>query len=138
MDGGLDDLHTFLLVECLKRLTPLRMFVRIKECRECGQRLLTVSHHSHIGLHVLVDLTSVDIEVNNLRLLGIGFQVTRHTVGETHADGNQDVALLLLQVHGIVAVHTQHTDVQRMIRGKCRESEHRTTSRDIGFLEESD
>ena len=138
MDGGLDDLHAFLLVECLKRLAPLGMFVRIKECRECGQRLLTVGHHSHVGLHVLVDLTTVDIEVDDLCLFGIGLQVTRHTVGETHADGDEHVALLLFQVDGIIAVHAQHTDVQRMVRGECRESEHRTTSRDIGFLEESD
>ena len=43
---------------------------------------------------------------------------------------------MLLHVHGVVAVHAQHTDVQRMVGGQGGESEHRTACRDIGFLEE--
>ena len=117
MDGRLDDFLTLLLVERLERVAPLLMTGLIDQGRDGRQRLLTVGNHRHVGLHVLVDLAVVDIEVDNLRLLGVGLQVSCHTVGEAHADGDEHVALLLLQVHGIVAVHTQHTDIQRMIGG---------------------
>ena len=85
---------------------------------ECWQRLLTVGHHSHIGLHVLVNLTTIDIEMNHLGLLGIGLQIARHTVAESHTDGNKHVTLLLFQVDSVITMHAQHTHVERMIRGK--------------------
>ena len=48
-------------------------------------------------------------------LLGICFQVARHAVRETHANGNEHIALLFLKVDCIVAVHTQHSDIQWMV-----------------------
>ena len=68
-----------------------------------------------MSLHVLVNLTSVDIQMDNLRLFGIGLQIACDTVAEAHADGDEYVALLFLQVDGIVAMHAQHTHVQRMV-----------------------
>ena len=72
-----------------------------------------------------------------LRLLGISFRVTSHTVGETHTDSYQHVALLFLQVHGIVAVHTQHANIQRMVGRQCRKSQHCSAGRNICLLQES-
>ena len=89
-----------------------------------------------MGLHVLVNLTTVNIQVDNLRLFGIGLQITRHSVAETHTDGNEHITLLFLQVDSIVAVHTEHADIQRVIGRQCREAKHRSTCRDIGFLQE--
>ena len=66
-------------------------------------------------LHVLVNLASVDIQMDNLRLFSIRLQVSRYAVAETHTDGDEHVAFLFLQVDGIVAMHTQHTHVQRMV-----------------------
>ena len=94
----------------------------IQQGRQGRQRLLTVGHHSHIGLDVLVYLTLVDIKVYNLRLLGVCLRITCHAVAETHTNGNEHVALLFLQVHSVVAVHAQHTDIQGMVRGQRRES----------------
>ena len=74
--------------------------------------------------------------MNNLCLLGIGLQITRHTVTETHTNGNQHVALLFFQVDGIVAVHTQHSNIQRMVGWQSRESQHGASSRNIGLLQE--
>ena len=58
--------------------------------------------------------------MNNLGLLGIGLDITCHTVAETHADGDEHVAFLLLQVDGIVAMHAQHTNIERMVGRQCR------------------
>ena len=76
--------------------------------------------------------------MDDLRLLGIGLEIARHTVAEAHTDGDEHIALLFLEIDGIVTVHTQHTSVERMIGGQCRETEHRAACRDIGFLEELD
>ena len=34
-------------------------------------------------------------------------------------------------------MHTQHSDIKRMIGGQCTQSQHGTTGRDISFLQES-
>ncbi len=112
------------------------MLIGMQQSRDSGQRLLTVCHYSHIGLHVLVYLATVNIQMNNLGLLGIRLRITRHTVGETHTDSYQHVALLLFQVDGIVAVHTQHTHVQGMVGWQCRQTQHGASGRNIGFLQE--
>ena len=91
------------------------MIILVQQSRDSRERLLTVGYHSHIGLHVLVNLTTVDIKVDNLRLLGVGLQITRHSVRESHTDGNEYIALLFLQVDGIVAVHTQHSYIEGMV-----------------------
>ena len=49
-------------------------------------------------------------------LFGVSLQITRHTVAETHADSDEHIALLFFQIHSVVAVHTKHTDIQRMVR----------------------
>ena len=80
MDGGLNDFLTFFLVERLERIAPLLMTGLVDQGRDGRQRLLTVGNHRHIGLHVLINLAMVDVEVNNLRLFGVGLQVTSHAV----------------------------------------------------------
>ena len=136
MNGGLDDFLTLHLVERLERVTPRLVVILIQQGCDSWQRLLTVGHHSHIGLHVLVDLTAVDIEMDDFGLLGIGLQIARHTVAEAHADGNEHIALLLLQIDGIVAVHAQHAHIERMVGRKGRKPQHRTTCGDVGFFQE--
>ena len=80
MDGWLDDFHPFHLVERLERIAPFLMLVFVYQGRDGRQRLFTIGNHCHIGLHVLVNLAMVDVEVNNLRLFGVGLQVTSHAV----------------------------------------------------------
>ena len=53
--------------------------------------------------------------MDDLCLFGISFQITSYTITEAHADSNQYIALLLLQVHGIVTMHTQHTHIKWMV-----------------------
>ena len=136
MDGGLDDLRSFHLIKRLERIAPRLMVILIQQSRDGRQRLLTISHHRHIGLHILINLTAVNVKMDNLRLLGIGLQITRHPVTETHTDGNEHVALLFLQIHGIVTVHSQHTHIERMIRRQGGKPQHRAPGRDIGLFKE--
>ena len=137
MDGRLYDLFALLLIQFLERIAPLLMVSLIKQSGKGWQRLFTVCHHSHIGLYVLVNLTLVDIQMYNLGLLGVGLRIACHTVREAHANGYQHVTLLFLQVNGIVAMHTQHTHIQRMVGRQGTQSQHGTTGRDVCFLQES-
>ena len=88
-------------------------------------------------LHILVYLTPVYIQMDHLRLFGIGLGVTCHTIREAHTNGNQHVTLLLFQINGIVAMHAQHAHIQRMVRRQRTQSQHGATSRDISFLKKS-
>ena len=74
--------------------------------------------------------------MDHLGLFGIAVKTTGDTIRESHADGNKHVALLLLDVWRIVAVHSQHTHIQRMIGRKCRESQQGTSCWDVCFLKE--
>ena len=53
--------------------------------------------------------------MDHLGLFGIAVETAGNTIRESHADGNQHIALLLLDVWGIVTMHTQHTHIQRMV-----------------------
>ena len=136
MNGGLNDFLTFFLLQRLERLTPLMMVGLMDKSRQGRQRLLAISNNSHIGLHILVNLTMVDIKMNDLGLLGVGLRIARYSVREAHADGNEHIALLLLDIGRIVTVHTKHTHVQRMCAGQSRETKHGTSGRDVSFLQE--
>ena len=118
MDGRLNDLYALLLVEGLEGLAPLRVLGFLEQRRESREGLLAVGHDGHVSLHILIDLTLVDIQMNDLRLLGVSLEAARHAVAETHTDSDEDIALLLFQVDGVVTVHPEHSDIQRMCAGQ--------------------
>ncbi len=138
MDGGLDDPRALLLVERLEGGAPRAVVGLMDEGREGRQRLLAVAHDGHRDLHVLVHLALVDVQMDDLRLLGIGLQAACDAVAEAHTDGDEHVALLLFQVHGVVAVHPEHTHIQRVVAGQRTQPQHRAACGDIGFLQEGD
>jgi hypothetical protein len=72
----------------------------------------------HFSLYDLVDLCFIDINMNDLCLLGIAVNISRYTVIETHAYGNQYIAFISIYVRPIVAMHPQEPDIIRMIGGK--------------------
>ena len=98
------------------------MLILIQQCSNSGQRLLTICNDSQIGLHILVNLALVNIQMDNLGLLGVCLRISCHTIRKTHANGYQHVALLFFQVDGIVAMHAQHSYIQRMVRGQCTQT----------------
>ena len=113
------------------------MVVWIQQGGDGWQRYLTIGNNSHTALHILVNLTAVDVKMDNLSLFGVGLGIARHTVGKAHTNGNEHVALLFLQVDGIVAMHPQHTGIQRMVGRQCRESQHGTPGGNVGFFQKS-
>ena len=70
----------------------------------------------------------------HLRLLRVSLQVARHTVVKTHADGYEQVTLVCHHVRRKVAVHSEHTHIQRMLRRGSRQSEHSLAERYLCFL----
>ena len=108
----------------------------VQQTRYGGQCLLAVAHHSQIHPYVLVDFAGVNVEMDDFRLLGISVEVAGNTVVETHAYGNKQVALVGHHVGTQVSVHSQHTHIQGMVRGKGGKSKQRAGCRQLGFLQE--
>ena len=100
---------------------PFSVRLLIELCRHQRQRLFGITHHLHCTFHILIDLCQVDIEVNHLRLPGICLQISRHTIIESHADGDQHIAFICLDVGCHVTMHPQHATVKRVIRGHRRQ-----------------
>ncbi len=88
-----------------------------------GRRLLAVAHHSHIGLDNLVNLSLVNIQVDNLSLRSILRRHACDTVAETHTDGDEHITLLGLHVGSIRTMHTEHTHVERVVARQGRKAE---------------
>ena len=57
-----------------------------------------------VGLNVLVNFRPVDVDVDNLGLLGKGLGAGGHPVGEPATNGNQQIALGGGDIGGVVAV----------------------------------
>ena len=118
MDGGLYHARAFLIFIWLEACYPFVVACLVDEFRHAAQRLLAVAHHGQCGAHVLVYLARVDIEVYDVCLGGIGFQIARYAVVESHAHGDEHVTLVRHHVGRQVAVHAQHAHVQRMVAGQ--------------------
>ena len=67
------------------------------------------------GLHVLVDLRPVNVDMDDFGVLGKGGGGGSHPVGEPAADGDEQVALGGGHVGGVGAVHPHHAGEQGMI-----------------------
>ena len=74
-----------------------------------------ISENLHIDRYILPDLRVVDIQMDHFRLLGVCLQIASNTIVETHTDGDQHVTFIGLPIRTDIAVHTQHTLIQRKI-----------------------
>ena len=88
MDGGFDDSFLFYLVQGLEAANPLAVAGLVNQVRQSRQRGLAVGHHGDIGFYILINLGKVNVEVDDLRLRGIGLNGTCHAAAEAHADSN--------------------------------------------------
>ena len=129
-----DDLVILLLFVGLEACNPRTVLCLIDIRNEVGKGLLAVAENGHIYLHVLVDFRGVDLEVNDLGLLGVCLEVAGHTIVETHTHSNQQVALIGHHIGTQVAVHTQHTLVEWMVGRDGRKAKHRTSERNLRLL----
>ena len=89
------------------------------------ESLLNIAQDGNVGVYNLVNLGGVNLQVDNLcvdtKLCGIA----RYAVIETHTDSDKQVAVAVLDIGTIVTVHTEHTDILRVVGRKCRQAEER-------------
>ena len=81
------------------------------------EHISRVAHDGEIHFHVLAQLTGVDVDLDDGGVLCKGLGVQRHTVRETGAHRDQNVAVGHSAVGGVAAVHTHHADVHRVAIG---------------------
>ena len=89
-----------------------------------------------VGDLVLVDLRRIDVDVDDLAVLGELADLAGHAVVEAHAERQQQVGL----VDGVVgvdgAVHAEHVQAQVMLAGKAAQAMHGQGDGDAGLLGE--
>ena len=83
------------------------------------QHLLGAADDVVVGLHVLVDLCPVNVNVDNLGLAGKGGGLQSHTVGEAAAHSDEQVAAVAGHVGGLGAVHADHAGGQGVTAGNA-------------------
>ena len=98
------------------------MLVLVEQSGDGRQRHLAVAYYRHVGLHVLVNLYIVYVEMYYLGLLGVCVETTSNTVAETHTDGYNYIGLLGHYVRRIAAVHSKHSDVEQMVGRQSRQA----------------
>ena len=134
MNGRFNNfLHLHIMV-LSKAVAPLLMGIFLQKAGYRRQRLLTIAYYRDICLYVFVNLGRVDVKVYDLRLLCVCRCQSCYTVAETHTDSYQYITFLRLYVGRIIAMHTQHTNIQRMTCGQSRQSKQCPTCRNICFL----
>jgi hypothetical protein len=71
------------------------------------ERVFHIAADGDVRRLVLVELGSVDVNVDDLAMLAELLHFSRHAIVEPHAQGDQEVGL----VHGVVGVHrTMHAE----------------------------
>ena len=74
------------------------------------ERELHVAAHRDVGRLVLVQLRGVDVDVDDLAVLGELFELAGHAVVEPHAQGDQQVGFVDGVVGVDAAVHAEHVE----------------------------
>ena len=98
-------------------LLPLAVVVLGHLPVEQLQHLAGVADDVVVGLHVLVDLRPVDVDVDDLGLAGEGGGLQGHPVGEAAAHGDEQVTAVAGHVGGLGAVHADHAGGQGVPAG---------------------
>ena len=73
---------------------------------------------SSSGLHHLVYLDVVNVEVYDFSLLGVRVKSARVAVAETHTNGYYHISFLRQYVRSQIAVHAEHTHIEGMVGGQ--------------------
>jgi hypothetical protein len=83
-----------------------------------GEDLTSIADDGNHGHHVLADLRRIDVYVDDLGVGAEGGDLSGHPVGETHADGKDDVGVGQDVVGDLSTVHSEHPKAERMALGK--------------------
>src|SRR6266566_2682446 len=91
--------------------------------REPCEYLTRIADERDINLYVFVDFSTVDLNVDFARALGVGAQVASDAIIKTHAHGNEQVGFLNGVVDPSFAVHTHHAEVEGIIGREAADAE---------------
>ncbi len=100
------------------------------------QGLADIAEDGQMGDLVLVDLRRIDVDVDDLAVLGELADLAGDAVVEADAEGQQQVGV----VDGVVgvdgAVHAEHLQAQEMLAGEAAQAEQRQGHGNAGALGE--
>ena len=131
-----DHRFVFYLVAGPESGDPFAVVALVDAFGDERQGAFHIAHDRNVGMDDLVDLRGVDLQVNHL---GIGAEMrgaSRHAVVETHAYGDQQVALLVLDIGTVVAVHAQHAYILRVAGRQGREPQQGRGGRHAALVEQ--
>ncbi len=108
----------------------------VEQLHQVLQGLADVADDRQVGDLVLVDLRRVDVDVDDLAVLGELAHLAGDAVVEADAEGQQQVGV----VDGVVgvdgAVHAEHVQAEEVLAGEAAQAEQRQGHRDAGALGE--
>ena len=90
-------------------LLPLRVALLRESLVEHPQNFLGIAHDVVVGMHVLVDLRSVYVYVDYLRLACERVRIECHSVREPAAYSYEKIALVYADVRRLRSVHSYHS-----------------------------
>lgn len=88
--------------------------------------------------HVLVDLSGIDVDVDELRVLRVLVEVARLAVAKAAADGDDEVGRGNRVIRGLLAVHAGKAERLRMGARYRAEPHERVDDRQVVLLDEGD
>ena len=98
-------------------LHPVGVLLLLNEGEHPAQNVADITGNGKIHIHVLAQLTGVDIDLDDGGVLGKGLGVQGHAVRKAGAQCDQHVTICDRPVGGVAAVHSDHADVHRVTVG---------------------
>ena len=80
------------------------------------QHHIQIARQTNVYLAQFVQLSRVDIHMDNFGIRGKGIQLTGYTIVKTRANRDKQIAFLYRQVSRFGAMHPQHAQIVRIIR----------------------
>lgn len=126
-------------------LTPfVNLRPPVRQARACivlhqeGQNDFHIAGKAKAVGDVLIDFGRVDVDVDELRVLRVLVEIARLAVGETAADGDDEVSRTNRVICGFLAVHAGKAQGLRMGARDGAKAHERMDDRQMIFLDEGD
>ena len=100
-------------LEVVDARDPLLALSGLDARHERAEHVAQVADDADVDGNDLADLGGVDVDVDLLRLTGVGADVAGDAIVEAHAERDEEVGLLNRGVDPGLAVHAHHAEVER-------------------------
>ena len=115
--GGVGHGVVILRLPLVDHLHPVGVLLLLNKGEHPAQDIADITDNGKIHIHVLAQLTGVDIDLDDGGVLGKGLGVQGHAVRKAGAQCDQHVTVRDRPVGGVAAVHSDHADVHRVTVG---------------------